>query len=75
MLGPEDQFKFRILWRNNQEYPLREYFTKALKYGLDYAPWRMIRALHQVANDNPLDAETNWVIKNAFCMDDLVPSA
>lgn len=64
-LRPEDQIRFRILWRAKLEEPLKEYFSKTVNFGSDCVLWQAIRRLYQVVEDSTPDEKIRWIIKNA----------
>jgi len=51
LVHPTDRNLQRIVWREDQEHPIREYALNTVIYGLACAPFLAIRTLHQLAED------------------------
>jgi len=51
LVHPADRDLQRIVWREDQEHPIREYRLNTVTYGLACAPFLAIRTLHQLAED------------------------
>lgn len=66
----------RILWRNSNTEPLRDYILKTVTFGTASAPFQAIRCLFKVAEDiesaEPMIAK---LIRENFYVDDLLGSA
>lgn len=51
LVDPEDRDVQRILWRDTQRDPVREYKLNTVTYGLTCAPFLAVRTLRQLAHD------------------------
>ena len=69
-----NQFNFqRILWRNNQSEPIKEYILKTVTYGTSSAPYLAIKTLKTLAKDDQhLYPKAAKALKSDFYMDDLM---
>ncbi|KAH9638504.1 hypothetical protein HF086_007474 [Spodoptera exigua] len=72
---PLDQSYQKILWRNNQDQIIREYFLATVTYSTKSAPFLAMMTLKQLALDerhNYVNSEAPDVLEESFYMDDLL---
>ncbi|XP_033229625.1 uncharacterized protein LOC117181167 [Belonocnema kinseyi] len=71
-----DRFYQKVLWRKNQDEPIKTYSLNTVTFGTACAPFLAIRTLHQLADDEK-DAfpEAAKILKRDFYVDDLQTSA
>lgn len=63
----------RLLWREEESDPIKEYRMLRVTFGTASAPYLAVRTLHQVADDEGENhPEAVRVIKSDFYMDDLI---
>ncbi|KMQ88248.1 bel12-ag transposon polyprotein [Lasius niger] len=75
-VNPEDTNLQRILWRKDQEHPLKDYRLTTVTYGTTCAPYLALRVLRQLAEDErsrfPLGAK---IIESHSYVDDIFAGA
>ncbi|XP_051153762.1 uncharacterized protein LOC127277018, partial [Leptopilina boulardi] len=75
-IHPQDRKFQKILWRYNENEPIRTYELNTVTYGTSAAPFLAIRCLKELANNEgrafPIAAE---VLKNDFYVDDCLTGA
>lgn len=65
-----------ILWRFNEEAPIRTYALTTVTYGMRYAPHTAVRTLQQCAKDGQVDYPLGAAVAlKDFYMDDLITGA
>ncbi|XP_052737821.1 uncharacterized protein LOC128198126 [Bicyclus anynana] len=73
LVTKEDSNLQRILWRSNQDEPVKDYRLGRVTFGTASAPYLAVRTLHQVATDEGYEhTDAAQVIKQDFYMDDLM---
>ncbi|XP_054713437.1 uncharacterized protein LOC129222899 [Uloborus diversus] len=75
-IAEEDQDYQRIVWRNNQDEPLKIFRLNTVTYGTSAAPFLALRTLHQLCDDEkenfPIASELS---RTHFYVDDLLCGA
>ncbi|KAG5310817.1 MOS1T transposase, partial [Pseudoatta argentina] len=76
LVAPEDRDYQRILWRHSLNDPVREYRLNMVTYGLSYAPFRAIRTLRQLVDDeNARFPRGSAILRHDCYVDDIVTGA
>lgn len=74
-INPEHWDLQRILWRENQNEPIRDYWLTVVTYGLKSSPYLAVKTLIQCALDNEKEfPEAARIVKEDFYMDDMLNS-
>lgn len=74
-LHPDDQKYQKIIWRNHQSQPLKEYQLATVTYGTKAAPFLAMMTLKQLANDERPNYPHSCapdILEHSFYMDDLM---
>ncbi|XP_045505896.1 uncharacterized protein LOC123702247 [Colias croceus] len=74
-LHPDDQNLLKIVWRDSNSDPIREYQLTTVTYGTKAAPFLAMMTLKQLASDernNYLHSSAIEVLENSFYMDDVI---
>ncbi|XP_033229212.1 uncharacterized protein LOC117180807 [Belonocnema kinseyi] len=71
-----DRFYQKVLWRKNQDEPIKTYSLNTVTFGTACAPFLAIRTLHQLADDEEYAfPEAAKILKRDFYVDDLQTGA
>ncbi|CAK1579069.1 unnamed protein product [Parnassius mnemosyne] len=73
MVTREDQDLQRVLWRYDDQDPVKDYRLTRVTFGTASAPYLAVRTLHQVAHDEGQNhPEAAEIIKRDYFMDDMM---
>lgn len=73
LVSEKDRDLQRILWRNDDQEPMKDYRLTRVTFGTACAPFLAVRTLHQVAEDEGQNyPEATEIIKRDFYMDDMM---
>ncbi|XP_037942572.1 uncharacterized protein LOC119675444 [Teleopsis dalmanni] len=71
-ISKEDQEYQHVLWREQPSHPIKERKLTTVTYGIASAQFLVVRALQEMARDSKPNYRIQELIKNDFCIDDLL---
>ncbi|XP_026742369.1 uncharacterized protein LOC113504313 [Trichoplusia ni] len=73
LVKKEDRDLQRILWRNDDQEPVRDYRLTRVTFGTASAPYLAVKTLHQIAKDEGQKyPEASEIIRRDYYMDDMM---